>query len=193
MSILLTLCFVWFWSSILILNINLNFRFQYYSLPTYSSFSHLSWLSTCPFAEYRVPVHVSLTYNNPFGLHPIHLYTYHSLSGASYWYTEWGDGIRVGLEDWDDANTNNGDGCSYQCNVETGYKCIGGSSLNNDEWTPICGDGLKIRSEKWDYHNLTPGDGWSNTWTMRLIGNAQKGLVYLHFTLNSSIRKANFA
>ena len=88
------------------------------------------------------------------------------MSGASYWYSVWGDGYRVGSEQWDDADTKNGDGCDYQCNVEIGYKCAGGSSLNSDVWTPICGDGRRIGSEKWDDNNLTPGDGWSSTWTV---------------------------
>ena len=94
------------------------------------------------------------------------IWTGGSSSSRDTWNSVCGDEYRVESEQWDDANTNNRDGCSYQCNVETGYKCIGGSSLNNDEWATICGDGLKIGSEKWNDYNLTPGDGWSNTWTI---------------------------
>lgn len=38
-----------------------------------------------------------------------------------------GDGFRIGVEQWDDANTGSGDGCSPSCTIEIGYVCNGGS------------------------------------------------------------------
>ena len=114
-------------------------------------------------------------------LYTLRIWTDGSSSSRDTWNSVCGDGYRVESEQSDDANTNNGDGCSYQCNVETGYKCIGGSSLNNHEWTPICGDGLKIGSEKWDYHNLIPGDGLSNTWTIEAHWKCSGGSGILAF------------
>ena len=82
-----------------------------------------------------------------------------SSSSTDTWNSICGDGYRVGLEKWDDANTNSGDGCDYQCNVETGYSCTGGSSSSTDTWNSVCGDGLKIGNEQWDDANTYSGDG----------------------------------
>lgn len=42
-----------------------------------------------------------------------------------------GDGMNFGLP-CDDSNNINGDGCSSNCQVEFGYKCIGGNSTSPD-------------------------------------------------------------
>ena len=74
---------------------------------------------------------------------------------------EWGDGLRVGLEDWDDGNTYNEDRCYDQCNIETGFIWTGGSSSSRDKWSSLCGDGYRVRSEQWDDKNTNNGDGCS--------------------------------
>ena len=49
---------------------------------------------------------------------------YKTLStGSTFWIPIWGDGKRKIGEEWDDGDTQNGDGCSSIWNVETGYKC----------------------------------------------------------------------
>jgi cysteine-rich repeat protein len=57
----------------------------------------------------------------------------------SFWYPNWGDGIRDSfptVEDWDDGNNMDDDGCSKECKVEPTYICTpNGSGV--DEWTTI--------------------------------------------------------
>ena len=53
----------------------------------------------------------------------------------------WGDGLKISPEQWDDNNTDNGDGCSSGWNIESGWSWLGGSSSSKDTWTEICGDG----------------------------------------------------
>ena len=43
-----------------------------------------------------------------------------------------GDGRRIGHEQWDGANTTNGDGCSSLCNIEIASYCYGGSPTSKD-------------------------------------------------------------
>ena len=97
------------------------------------------------------------------------------------WATHWGDGLRAGLEKWDDGNTSNGDGWSSDCtSVESNYVWSGGSVNSKDTctlcttgfyqndpsnptlWIPHWGDGIKAGGEKWDDQNNTGGDGWSS-------------------------------
>ena len=84
-----------------------------------------------------------------------------------------GDGFRTTLEQCDDGNTNEGDGCNLLCQTEPGYLCvsttgvgagIGGTSLCH----VMCGDGLRIptnydgsASEGCDDNNTLAGDGCS--------------------------------
>ena len=97
---------------------------------------------------------------------------------------QWGDGMRVGSEVWDDANTNNGDGCPYNwASIETGYSCFGGSISSPDVWVSCTlgfyqdtshptqcitrwGDGRRAGSEAWDDGNTNSGDGWSSSWAI---------------------------
>ena len=52
------------------------------------------------------------------------------------WVEKWGDGLRYGLEKWDDGNTNSGDGCSSDWkSVESGWVWSGGSTTSKDTWT----------------------------------------------------------
>ena len=64
-----------------------------------------------------------------------------------------GDGTRNIDEDCDDGNTNNGDGCSAQCQDET--KNPDGSD------TAVCGNGKKESGEACDDGNHEDGDGCS--------------------------------
>ena len=43
-----------------------------------------------------------------------------------------GDGLRLGVEECDDGNNASGDGCSSECKVEAGYRCLGGCSHTGD-------------------------------------------------------------
>lgn len=43
-----------------------------------------------------------------------------------------GDGLRLGHEECDDGNSISGDGCSSDCRVEAGFRCMGGCSQTGD-------------------------------------------------------------
>lgn len=64
-----------------------------------------------------------------------------------------GDGVRSPHEQCEDANLNNGDGCSETCVAEPGFDCASGVCV------PRCGDGLVVGDERCDDNNGTPGDG----------------------------------
>ena len=100
------------------------------------------------------------------------------------WVTHCGDNKRTGTEKWDDGNTSNGDGWSFDCStVESSWVCSGGSPIFKDIWTfctsgfyqndpanpttwvTHCGDSKRAGSEKCDDGNIHDGDGWSSTWT----------------------------
>jgi cysteine-rich repeat protein len=66
-----------------------------------------------------------------------------------------GDGILVGAEVCDDSDMTSGDGCSMNCEVETGYACTGTPSTCKT----VCGDGLKVGSEACDDGNTFDEDG----------------------------------
>ena len=68
-----------------------------------------------------------------------------------------GDGLIVGAEECDDADTDDGDGCSAVCTGESGYECVGEPSV----CTPICGDGFILGDEECDDAGTEPGDGCS--------------------------------
>jgi cysteine-rich repeat protein len=62
--------------------------------------------------------------------------------------TECGDGVlTIGIEECDDGNTNNGDGCSSACELENGQ---------------TCGNGILEGNERCDDGNLINGDGCSS-------------------------------
>src|SRR5262249_43062220 len=69
-----------------------------------------------------------------------------------------GDGTVGPGEECDDGNTTDGDGCSSNWEVETGYVGSGEPSV----CTP-CGDGIVAGGEGCDDGNTTDGDGCSST------------------------------
>jgi cysteine-rich repeat protein len=60
-----------------------------------------------------------------------------------------------GPEACDDDNVSNGDGCAFNCQVETGYQCTGAPS----NCTAICGDGFIRGLENCDDGDAASGDG----------------------------------
>jgi len=78
-----------------------------------------------------------------------------------------GDGIVGGLEQCDDGNMVNGDGCSDTCVVELGWKCKGkvneahaiALKMAMTECKSSCGDGFKVGTEECDDGNQIYGDG----------------------------------
>ena len=90
-----------------------------------------------------------------------------------------GDGKRFNTLDtyWDDHNTDNSDGCSSACEVETGWNWTGGSSTSKDTWKEIWGDGVKFNSNKtyWDDGNKVSNDGCNSTWSVEDSWNCTGG------------------
>ncbi len=66
-----------------------------------------------------------------------------------------GDGSIDGSETCDDGGTNDGDGCSSTCIVESGFDCTGEPSA----CTPICGNGVDDVGEQCDDGNAAAADG----------------------------------
>ena len=97
------------------------------------------------------------------------------VSDTSVWEPIWGDGIKVGLEDWDDGNLVDNDGWNSTCYTEAYWTCIGGNGKNfildlyfiettSDTCYTSCGDGIQfVAAEQWDDGNVYSGDGCSNT------------------------------
>ncbi len=115
-----------------------------------------------------------------------------------------GDGLTRGSEGCDDrcllgsggagvcTSTDNGDGCSSTCAVETNFSCVNNTgSPSSSVCGPICGDGVKAGGETCDQgsSNVVSGDGCSSTcatetgWTCTGVGasscvpNCGDGLV----------------
>ena len=87
---------------------------------------------------------------------------------------ECGNGYVETGESCDDGNTQSGDGCSAQCQVESGWECLQEGSPCQKKTTPdptptpvpkptkaVCGDGFKSGSEECDDGNTDDGDGCS--------------------------------
>jgi cysteine-rich repeat protein len=90
-----------------------------------------------------------------------------------------GDSKRVGIEGWDDGNSNNGDGCDSIWAIESNWVCSGGSSTAADTWTAwlpgetqnnpatptswvtTWGDSIQAGAEKCDDGNTADSDGWA--------------------------------
>ena len=75
---------------------------------------------------------------------------------------ECGNGILEANEGCDDKNTNNGDGCSSQCNIEEGYTCPTPGEpciQNQEEILATCGNGIVDDYESCDDGNREDGDG----------------------------------
>ena len=60
-------------------------------------------------------------------------------------------------EGCDDSNAISGDGCSFLCEVESGFQCVNEPSVCSS----VCGDGLIKATETCDDNNLIPSDGCS--------------------------------
>ena len=132
--------FVKFWQGVAGYQFTLSWNY-----PSLSSFSQI------PMNNIFLP---SLVSNSPY-----------TINSAA---TVWGDGKRTGVETWDDANVNSGDGWSSTWTVESGYIWTGGSSTTKDVWSEMCGDGVRFNliSTYWDDKNTINGDGCSSTWTV---------------------------
>ena len=77
-----------------------------------------------------------------------------------------GDGANIvwsTLEQCDDNSTIDGDGCSSTCQIETGFKCTGGSPSSKDTCVAVCGDGVRVGPETCDDANPVADDGCSAT------------------------------
>ena len=71
---------------------------------------------------------------------------------------------------WDDGNTKNGDGCSSNWAVETGYICTGGTPSTLDAWTETWGDGIRFNSisSYCDDGNILSNDGCDSGWSIEV-------------------------
>lgn len=58
----------------------------------------------------------------------------------------------------DDANLISGDGCDSNCEIESGWKCSGGTTSSKDVCIEICGDGIRIK-QACDDGNTVSKDG----------------------------------
>lgn len=79
-----------------------------------------------------------------------------------------GDGIVTGIEQCDDGNGADGDGCSASCEVEPGYNCTGVPSLCA---RPPCGNGVVEFPESCDDGNQVGGDGCSEFCVLERCGD----------------------
>eukprot|EP00928_Gymnodinium_smaydae_P058539 TRINITY_DN4173_c0_g3_i1.p1 TRINITY_DN4173_c0_g3~~TRINITY_DN4173_c0_g3_i1.p1 ORF type:complete len:4825 (-),score=897.58 TRINITY_DN4173_c0_g3_i1:121-14595(-) len=72
-----------------------------------------------------------------------------------------GDGnFTIGLEECDDGNREDDDGCSAECKVEKGYDCSANTPGNMSLCKPKCGDGIPtLPAEGCDDGNIRPNDG----------------------------------
>jgi len=93
----------------------------------------------------------------------------------------WGDTYIHSTEEWDDYNTNNGDGCSENWMIEEGYVCFMdavesacekceryNASPNEDksQWVAVWGDHMKHADEEWETPILGEGTGCFDNWTI---------------------------
>uniref|UniRef100_A0A0G4F531 EGF-like domain-containing protein n=1 Tax=Chromera velia CCMP2878 TaxID=1169474 RepID=A0A0G4F531_9ALVE len=70
-----------------------------------------------------------------------------------------GDDVRLGSEQCDDGNKEDGDGCSSTCQQETGWSCpVAGGACSS-----ICGDGHRVGDEECDDGDTQSGDGCSSS------------------------------
>ena len=86
-----------------------------------------------------------------------HYFTTHS--------PECGDKLKLGVEQCDDGNNSDGDGCSANCSVEEGWTTtVETDPESENEFTTHsaqCGDKLKLDVEQCDDGNLQDQDGCS--------------------------------
>ena len=72
---------------------------------------------------------------------------------------ECGDGVVEGVEECDDADDINGNGCSVACRVEPGYTCERTDTSTRSICRGTCGDGIPVRGEGCDDGNDVEDDG----------------------------------
>jgi len=63
--------------------------------------------------------------------------TFESLTNS--WIEKWGKGFKLGFIEWDDGNTNDGDGCDQNCRVEADWEWTGGNSTHPDSCISLVG------------------------------------------------------
>lgn len=73
-----------------------------------------------------------------------------------------GNGSLETGESCDDANSTDGDGCSSNCGIETGYTCNGSPSACHLVNTAVCGNGAVESGESCDDGNTANSDGCSS-------------------------------
>lgn len=69
-----------------------------------------------------------------------------------------GDGLIDAIEQCDDGNVRDTDGCSHLCTVELGFSCSGVPSYCGVP-LPVCGNGIIESGEDCDDANIRPRDG----------------------------------
>ena len=58
---------------------------------------------------------------------------------SNTWIEKWGKGFNLGSIEWDDGNSNEGDGCDKNCQVETDWEWTGGNNTHPDSWKSLIG------------------------------------------------------
>jgi len=68
--------------------------------------------------------------------------------------------VVTGLETCEDGDTDEGDGCNFECRVEPGYLCTGMPPM---ACATVCGDTMVAGAEQCDDGNTMPGDACDST------------------------------
>ena len=95
------------------------------------------------------------------------IWTRYDSESADDWNDIWGDGrVFDSSNDFcDDGNIIDGDGCSHDCFVESGWIWTGGNAVSKDICQTVWGDGVLVTaSEQWDDGNILNKDGWDSNW-----------------------------
>eukprot|EP00961_Rhodomonas_salina_P037329 501695-Rhodomonas_salina.1 len=89
-----------------------------------------------------------------------------------------GDGILASnsVEQCDDGNFVNGDGCSDACTIEDGWYVPIARPCNTSILAPICGDGRRLGDEECDDGNLWCWDGCSDACTVECGWTCEQNL-----------------
>lgn len=90
----------------------------------------------------------------------------------------WGNAKRHSPEQWDDANTINGDGCSEECVVEHNWVWVGGTPTSRDYWS------------QWPIYHVPNGD--KSACVKQKESKTTKAYFYILFTAVSMNVLANF-
>ena len=104
-----------------------------------------------------------------------------TVGGRPQWDSQWGDGYRVGTEQWDDAFASGG--WDSNCNIISDWVWDGGNNITGDtcqfwtngfyqddssnprNWITRWNDGIQVGTEKWDDGNNNDGDGCKGDWS----------------------------